>query len=110
MCCCLWEGVPIGALEGVGAIGGGGVEGEVDGAKEGDGGVADGVGAKEGVGGFEVGEGAWDGGEEVGDGDLVGNEAGAAGLECESEVKRGWVWFSNFYFYSLISLIEIYLL
>ena len=39
----------------------------------------------------------------------LGNEAGAAGLECENEVKCGWVWFSNFYFYSLISLIEIYL-
>ena len=36
-------------------IGGGGAGGEVDGAEEGDGGVADGVGAKKGVGGFEVG-------------------------------------------------------
>ena len=73
--------------------------------------MADGVGAKEGVGGFEVGVGAWDGGEEVRDGDLVGDEAGVAGWECESEVKYGWVRFPNFYFYSLISfsLIEIYL-
>lgn len=47
--------------------------------KEGDGGGADGVGAKEGVVGFEVGAGALDDGEEVGDGDLVGDEAGAAG-------------------------------
>ena len=76
VCCRLWEGVPVSALEGVGVIGGGGAKGEVDGAEEGDGGVADGVGAKVGVSGFEVGAGAWEGGEEVGDGDLVGDEAG----------------------------------
>ena len=39
-------------------IGGGGVGGQVDGAEEGNGGVADGVGAKRGVSGFEVGAGA----------------------------------------------------
>ena len=39
-------------------IGGGGAGGEVDGAEEGDGGVADGVGAEKGVGGFEVAAGA----------------------------------------------------
>ena len=130
VCCRLWEGVPVSALEGVGVIGGGGAKGEVDGAEEGDGGVADGVGAKVGVSGFEVGAGAWewwDGGEEVGDGDLVGDEASAdprakvrsmwenrgtstenRGSGSESE-ECGWVGFSNFYFYSLISLIEIYL-
>ena len=34
-------------MEGVGTIGGGGAEGEVDGVEEGNGGVADGVGGLE---------------------------------------------------------------
>ena len=42
-------------MEGVWAIGEGGVGGEGDRAEEGDEVVADGVGAKEGVSGFEVG-------------------------------------------------------
>lgn len=86
VCCRLWEGLQVSALEGVGAIGGGGAGGEVDEGKEGDRRVADGVRAKEGFGAFKVGAGAWDGGEEVEDGDLVGDEAGA-NLEAWSRVK-----------------------
>ena len=88
---CLWEGVSVGALEGVGSIRGAGAGGEVDGAEEGDRWSWRLV-AKEGVGSFEVGVRAWDGGEEVRDGDLVGDGAGAdlgawARVEVASKVR-----------------------
>ena len=88
---CLWEGVSVGALEGVGSIRGAGAGGEVDGAEEGDR-WSWRLGAKEGVGSFEVGVRAWDGGEEVRDGDLVGDGAGAdpeawARVEVASKVR-----------------------